>query len=580
MRIASVAQPRSFIALIALALITSIVLLAFSASAQDGASEDAVAAANAAEMETAPDSSDDALQLSLREAVDLAIENNLGVEIERHAPLIASEDLEIAWGAYDPTLTSSLEYSSRRSAAGANSFDPNQAEVKSTTGTASLGGLVPYLGARLTLDYTTSKISNVPTERFSPKYESGLALTANIPLLKNLVWNDPWTQVEIAGVVHASAQEQFRTVLMDTVQQTIGAYWTLVAEAEQLRVARKSFQTGVALREQTQTQYEVGVKSKVEVIQAEAGVAARELDVIRAEASFQNSQDRLIDLVYGVRLTPDVVLNVIATDKPADFDEHQMDPTHAAELAMENRPELASLENEIERYETLVRFRKNQRLPELDLNLTYGTSGIEGKGNENNLFIPDPLPGQPRAVPEGTGGTYAETHDNWFAKRGAREYSVGGSFSIPLGNYGPRHSVSKARFELRRAKTQLIQLHQRIILEVRRDIRLLDAARKGIYASERQRVAAEEQLRAERIRLEHGESTPFDVLQKESDLVEAEVAKIEALQLYRTSASALDRSQGTILRTHNIVVGSVGGLRNGMERESFAVRDLLNPILP
>ena len=153
-------------------------------------------------------------------------------------------------------------------------------------------------------------------------------------------------------------------------------------------------------------------------------------------------------------------------------------------------------------------------------------------------------------------------------------------FTIPLGNSSGRHNVSKARLELRRSKTELIQLHQKIILEIRRDIRLLKAARKGIDASERQRVAAEEQLRAERIRLEHGESTPFEVLQKESELVEAEVAKINALHLYRTSASDLDRAQGTILRTHNIVVGSIAGLRNGFEKESFSFNQLLEPILP
>ena len=70
------------------------------------------------------------------------------------------------------------------------------------------------------------------------------------------------------------------------------------------------------------------------------------------------------------------------------------------------------------------------------------------------------------------------------------------------------------------------------------------------------------------------------MLQKESDLVEAEVSKISALQLYRTSASDLDRAQGTILRTHNIVVGSVSPLRNGMEPEAFGVGDLLEPVLP
>jgi outer membrane protein TolC len=233
------------------------------------------------------------------------------------------------------------------------------------------------------------------------------------------------------------------------------------------------------------------------------------------------------------------------------------------------------LKLEIERQEVLVRFRKNQRLPQLDLNVSYGTSGIEGKGNPD-AFNPDAN----ADPPPDTGGNFSDTHDQWFEKRGGREYAVGGVISIPLGNYGPRHSVSKARLELRRAKTQMLALNQNIILEVRRDIRLFEAARKGIDASERQRIAAEEQLRAERIRLKHGETTPFDVLQKESDLVNAEVSKIRALQLYRTSAANLARRQGTILRTHNIVVGSVSALRNGMESESFGLRDILDPINP
>ncbi|MCP4035341.1 MAG: TolC family protein, partial [bacterium] len=423
------------------------------------------------------------------------------------------------------------------------------------------------------------------TSRLSPKYESGLALSANIPLLKGLVWNDPWTQIKVAGLGQESAVEDFRRIVMDTVRDAVSAYWNLVAAEEQLRVANKSLETGQALLEQTKTQYEVGVKSKVEVIQAEAGVAARELDVIRADATYRNSQDTLIDAISGIRLTASVQTQLRPTDNPSDFDDYSVDPRIAVEQAMSNRPELTSIKFEIERQETLVRFRKNQRLPQLDLNLTYGTSGLAGDGNSNYFGVVADDPDTPlvdehaESIPRDTGG-FSDTPDNWFKKRGAREYSVGGQISIPLGNYGPRHSVSKARLELRRAKTRLTQLHQQIILEVRRDIRLLEAARKGIDASERQRIAAEEQLRAERIRLEHGESTPFDVLQKESELVEAEVAKIEALQLYRTSASDLDRAQGTILRTHNIVVGSVSGLRNGMEAESFGVKDLLDPVLP
>ncbi len=513
--------------------------------------------------------------LSLREAVDLAIENNLGVEVARHAPLIASEDVDIAWGVYDPVLSGGMSYTNARSPNTSPLNKNDASRNKDRNGNAKITGLVPLLGATVSMDYVGARAeTNQGFSSLSPQWSSGLAFKASVPLLRGLVWNNPWTQVKVSNVLHESSLESFRADLMDTVLGTVQSYWQLVAQQEQLRVAKKSHQTSLALLDQTKIQYEVGVKSKVEVIQAEAGVAERELEVINTEARYQNSQDALIDAVYGVRLTPNSLLQIAPTDSPSDFDEIHIDREVAAQLAAENRPELASLKLEIERQEVLVRFRKNQRLPQLDLNVSYGTSGIEGKAN------PDPIAIGALPPVEDTGGNFSDTHDQWFEKRGGREYAVGGVISIPLGNYGPRHSVSRARLELRRAKTQMLALNQNIILEVRRDIRLFEAARKGIDASERQRIAAEEQLRAERIRLEHGESTPFDVLQKESDLVNAEVSKIRALQLYRTSAANLDRRQGTILRTHNIVVGSVGALRNGMESESFGLRDILDPINP
>ncbi|MEE9607109.1 MAG: TolC family protein, partial [Myxococcota bacterium] len=124
-----------------------------------------------------------------------------------------------------------------------------------------------------------------------------------------------------------------------------------------------------------------------------------------------------------------------------------------------------------------------------------------------------------------------------------------------------RHGVSRTHLELRRARTQKTRLEQSIILGVREAARNLESAQEGIEAAERARVAAEEQLRAERIRLEYGESTPFDVLLREEVFVDAESGKIAALQVYRTSVTDLARRQGTILRNRNISIDAVGQLR-------------------
>jgi len=99
------------------------------------------------------------------------------------------------------------------------------------------------------------------------------------------------------------------------------------------------------------------------------------------------------------------------------------------------------------------------------------------------------------------------------------------------------------------------------VLEIRDAVRNLRSAQEGIEAAERRRLAAEEQFRAESIRLEHGESTPFDVLLREQQLVEAESQKITAIQIYLNSLAALDRAQGTILRERNVIVEQARTLR-------------------
>ncbi len=99
------------------------------------------------------------------------------------------------------------------------------------------------------------------------------------------------------------------------------------------------------------------------------------------------------------------------------------------------------------------------------------------------------------------------------------------------------------------------------MIEVRQAARNLQASQEGIVAAQAAETAAAEQLRAERIRLEYGESTPFDVLQREEDLVDRENELIGAFQAYRTSVTALDRAQGTILRNRNIRIDDVGALR-------------------
>lgn len=493
--------------------------------------------------------------LSIAEAVAFAIQHNLDVEVERYGPMIANADRDGAWGAYDPRLSVDGRYDLQKSPNTTllNSASSNRDRIQG--GGVGIDQLIPYLGASVGLRFDGSaRATRQAFALLDDQYDSSLFLTATVPLARNLIWNEAWTNVKVSQLTSRSANDGFRAAVMDVVRDTVNAYWDLVAARDQVRVAQKSTETARALLDQTKTQYEVGVVSRVEVVEAEAGVADREFDLIRAANVYRNAQDALINTVLGSQLTALSELQFSPTEDPAEYESRTVDVAAAVAEAFRQRPELAQADREIDSGELDLKFAKNQRLPQFDVEARLGYVGVSGDVNSAAASSPFVPPGTDlNRFPTG----YGDSTDDWFTRDGKENLRVQGTFSIPIPNTMARKRVVRSDLQLRRSKTRRARLEQTIILEVRAAARLLNASAQGIEASERRRLAAAEQLRAERIRLEHGESTPFEVLQRESDLVEAESQKINALQSYHAADVGLERAQGTILDTHKVRLNAI-----------------------
>lgn len=499
------------------------------------------------------------LRLSLSEAVRLAIQRSLDVQLLRFDPYIAEEDLGAAWGAYDPQIYGEGGFVNSETPT-ANQILGNVVLAERTyAAEGGLRGLIPWLGGSYQVGYAGSQVkTNSRIAVLSPEHRANFLATLQFPLLRGLFWSQEWTLVRAGRVGLDASHAQFASNLMDVVSSTENAYWALIAAQESTRVALKSLETARALLEQTQAQYEVGVVSRVEVVQAEAGVADREFVLIREQAIERNQQDALIDRVLGPYLEPDTRIQVALTDRPEELSVLEVSEVAATEHAMARRPELVAARKAIEGRQIEAKYANNQRLPQLDVVGTYGQSGLSGSTNPNcqNFGVSAPCTDVP-----GLRRDWIDADNVFFDERAADNYSVQGVLSIPLGNSAARHRYRRALFEMRRSETELKRLEQSIVSEIRRAARNLGSAVEGIEAAERAVVAAEEQLRAERVRLEYGESTPFDVLQREEDLVRAESQKILAQQAYHDSVTALDRAQGTILERHQIRVDDAETLR-------------------
>ncbi len=502
--------------------------------------------------------------LSLSDAVNLGIENNTDVQLVRFEPPIAEYEHTAAWGVYDPKLFGDYRYTSQKLPV-ASAFFPSQFIERDSVGHAGVLGLVPRLGWIYQLSYTGSDVqTNSIVTSLGTTYSSSLTLSLVAPLLKGAWWGAAWTQVELTGIGSELAREEFRKRITDIVATVELRYWGVAARRQELEVANKSLDTRRELLSVTKAQYDVGVVSRVEVTEAEAGVAERESNQIRVENRYRNAQDELIDSVYGPRLTPTSRLEIELTDKPEAYVTFALDPEGSMRRALERRPELTIARQRVEASEIFLKYAKNERLPQLDAVGSYGTHGLSG--NDPNCSFGALLSGtcpvpNPPTQPPGIGTGYSDNTDFWFDGNKNRVWSAGALLSIPIPNTTARANVSKGELELRRANTNVRRVKQDIVKEVRDSVRNLASALEDIEAAERFVKAASEQLRAERIRLEHGESTPFEVNQREESLVQAESQRIGALFFYHGSVTALDRAQGTLLEDRSIVLEDALTLR-------------------
>lgn len=496
------------------------------------------------------------VSLTLKEAIAQGIQRNTDVAIVSYDPAIADYDLKAAWGAFEPSFYSTFDHASRSTPSASLQTQGvlDFLVERESTGATGLRGALPLLGWQYDLGYngrsatTTSFFQSV-----SPEYRANVTFNLTAPLLKGLLYGQAWIQVRLAKVGSQLARSEFQRNVMDIVEVIENAYWGLAATDQALAVAKKSLETSNALHAQTRAQFEVGVVSRVEVTEAEAGVADREFRLIEAESRYQAAQDSLVDAVFGPSLTPTSSLEVALADRADEYPRIVVDPEISVQTAMQKRPELLSARERLEQQRIRLQFARNQRLPQLDLVAGYGTHGLAGTGRAPGFCTPPPIPPATCPPPQ-LSPDYADTHNQFFQGDDSRDWNGGLRFSVPLSNTTGRANARATELELRKSEAALQREEQNTLLVVRDRVRVVRARLAQVDAAERRRLAAAEQQRAEQIRLEHGESTPFDVLEREEDLVEAQFQKIIAQRDYRTSVAALARAQGTILEDRDVMI--------------------------
>ena len=463
--------------------------------------------------------------MSLRECIELALMHNLDIQIRRIQPSIDQFSLEAARGAYDPFITASAIHNFRASP---GSSDPNSAlfGLGSDTFSESYGpgiaGKLPY-GTQYQLNGNMVRQSGTFFPSF--QYNSDLGASITQPLLKDFLIDSDRRTIEINKLTLKIDELSLRQQIINTVTSVQVAYFDLIFHRENVLVQESSLNLAEQQLSENRKKINLGVMAPLDEKQAESQVSARLADVLAARRDFDAQMNVLKNLMsddfvswVGTSIRPTEKL--LAIIEPLDRQE-------SWRRGLKERPDILQSTESLERQKIVLRYNKNQLLPSLNLQLTYGHNGL---GTDLNSGLD--------GIRTGSG----------------QRYSYGLILRIPFSNRIAKNTYAASKLEKQRLLKQHKQLEQNAIVEIDNAVKAAQTAYEQITATRQARLYSEAALDAEEKKEANGQSTNFVVLQLQRDLTAARSRELRALADYNKALSNLYLSEGSTLERNKLTV--------------------------
>jgi len=373
--------------------------------------------------------------LTLEECIQRGLDANLDIQIVAFGPHKSASDIMAARGEFDPIGSGNITYSEVQQQASSQIQTYggiSQIENYLTRGQAGISGKIPWgtqYDVSLLLESEESTFNY-----FIEEWSGGLTLSLTQPLLRGRGKAVNLARVRIAKNSLASADEQLKLQTMSSLAEVIKAYWDLVGAIEELGVRQSSMTNAERLLTLNEKRLEIGTGAAIDVVQARAGLAARQSDVISAMGTVADATNRLRNLLNVQKGEPLQERRIMPVDRPTP-EESEVDVEESLARALELRPEIRSAELAIESAGINKTVAKNDLLPQLDVG---GSVFQGGRGlDENDVF-------------------------NGIRERNDNSYSVTIQGSVPIGNRAARGQYQRTRIEESEAERQLEKTKQDI----------------------------------------------------------------------------------------------------------------------
>src|SRR5438874_1838418 len=549
---------------------------------------------------------DGKLELSMQEAVELALENSMDIVVQRYNAWFADTGMLKAkaggfGGAtpgavfggssasnpllnFDPVITTTVSIDDRNL--------PVNNPLTSGTGTG-LSSL-----ARLTLHTSTFNTqyaqgfhtgttfysfwdntrtsSTSAANLFNPSVQSSIFVGFQQQLLNGFGRSVNTRNIRIAKNNRKIADWAFTQQAITTVTNTITAYWELVYARENVKVQQQAVAVSEKLYNDNKKQLEIGTMAPLDVTRAEAQLATDRQNLIVAQTVQLQDEQTLKNAITRNPLDPKIVnIEIIPTDKPtAPAQTEAPSFEEALKEAYAKRPDLLEQEYNLKNAAIDVKATRNALLPTAVVSAQYGSVGLAGnslkKGpttvissgvpivdaNGNPISVNGTPIFEPTFSSPTTGVNLAGFSDAMSSvlHNNNPDYAVLMSINIPLRNRSLQADNQRSQLVQRQIEMQVQQLNNAALLDVRNTYIALQQDRARVEAASKASELQRQTFEAEQKKYQLGASTVYQVILTQRDYVAAQGTELRALADLVEARANYERAVGKTLEVNHVTI--------------------------
>ena len=545
------------------------------------------------------------LYLTVQDAIALAIENNLDLEVDRYGPITAQWYVERMQGggplkgvsssnSVVNQITSGLGVAGSEQAAGLTNSGGGGGSGGGAGGTFSqIGPITPSLDPVLqsSVAFThqsypqpnqvlSQTIALVNTEHtYDNVLQQGLITGGyvqaafNEQYLKQNAPSDilnpavsPIGQIYIRqdflqrfGVAVNSryirvaeknvglAQETFRSQLLNLVASVLNLYWDLVGDTEDLKARQQALDLARKFAHDTKREIELSATARVESYRAEAEAATRERELAISQAAVRLQEILLKSALSRVGLEDPLIdaAEIIPLDHIEVPKEEELPPLRQlVASALAKRPDMAMTKISDETGEISALGTMNGVLPRVGAIASASAQGLAG--------TPTPQPPGQAASPYfvgGFGNAVAQVFRRNFPSESAAVYFVG-----TFRNQQAQADYGVDQLQLKQGDLIERRNQNQLVVDVSNYVIALRQAHARYAAAVDTRALQQQLLEKEQRKFSLGASTRNDVIVVQRSLATARVAEVAALTNYSRARVSFDQVLGETLEKNNVSI--------------------------